>query len=113
MRDTDTLRTNGELPEAAPGTTPKVIKKVPKGTSAYQAAWIIDDDELSDDGAKQSDDEGMSVMGDEPENLGEAGAAVVVEEDEDEEMEEMETVSEAGKKTVAFQDLDEDEEKEQ
>lgn len=31
------------LPPALPGTTPR-LKRVPKGTSAYQAAWIIDSD---------------------------------------------------------------------
>ncbi|KAM0792046.1 hypothetical protein ACM66B_004754 [Microbotryomycetes sp. NB124-2] len=38
------------LPPARPGTTPR-LKKVPKGTSAYQAAWIIDesDGEYEDD----------------------------------------------------------------
>src|SRR5882762_58886 len=42
------------LPDGAPGTTPRAIRRVPKGTSAYQAAWIIDedggDDECSGDG---------------------------------------------------------------
>lgn len=41
-------------PPALPGTTPKYIKKVPKGTSAYQAAWIVDSDE---EGGSASEDE--------------------------------------------------------
>ncbi|CAG8517905.1 760_t:CDS:10, partial [Ambispora leptoticha] len=32
-----------DIPDAIPGTTPKrVLKRVPKGTSSYQAAWIIE-----------------------------------------------------------------------
>ena len=41
-----------DIPDALPGTTPKkIIKRVPKGTSSYQAAWIVDsgsDDEYED-----------------------------------------------------------------
>ncbi|GAA5989302.1 hypothetical protein JCM11641_006106 [Rhodosporidiobolus odoratus] len=47
-------------PPARPGTTPK-LKKVAKGTSAYQAAWILDDDE--DDDVEASDDEEMQAEG--------------------------------------------------
>lgn len=36
------------------------IKRVPKGTSAYQAAWIVDDD---DDVDVDDDDESGSGMG--------------------------------------------------
>lgn len=32
------------LPDAKKGTTPKAVRKVPKGTSAYQAAWLIDEE---------------------------------------------------------------------
>ncbi|GAA5867572.1 hypothetical protein JCM8547_001224 [Rhodosporidiobolus lusitaniae] len=41
-------------PPARPGTTPK-LKKVVKGTSAYQAAWILDDEE--DEDVEEDDDE--------------------------------------------------------
>lgn len=37
------------LPPALPGTTPRRLKKVPKGTSTYQAAWIIDEEEEGDE----------------------------------------------------------------
>ena len=52
---TSRQRGDGEmLPPAFPGTTPKRLKKVPAGTSAYQAAWILDDDE---DDAEVEDEE--------------------------------------------------------
>jgi len=37
------------IPAALPGTTPKRLKKVPQGTSNYQAAWIMDEEEDDDD----------------------------------------------------------------
>ena len=37
------------IPDAPAGTTPKRIKRVPKGTSEYQAAWILDDDDEDGD----------------------------------------------------------------
>lgn len=63
-------------PPALPGTTPKRLKRVPKGTSTYQAAWILDEeDEEEEDGG--ADEDGM--MDDEAEEeyketgLGEEG----------------------------------------
>ncbi|GAA6026737.1 hypothetical protein JCM8097_005824 [Rhodosporidiobolus ruineniae] len=47
-------------PPARPGTTPK-LKKVVKGTSAYQAAWILDEDE--DDDEVDEDDDEMQAEG--------------------------------------------------
>lgn len=54
-------------PPALPGTTPRHIKKVPKGTSAYQAAWIVDSDEdegsesdMSEAALPANSDDGMS-----------------------------------------------------
>src|SRR6266542_746095 len=44
------------MPDALPGTTPKkVVKRVPKGTSPYQAAWIVDSG--SDDEDEEYTDE--------------------------------------------------------
>ena len=37
-----------EIPQAVNSTTPKAVRRIPKGMSEYQAAWIIDDD--GDDG---------------------------------------------------------------
>lgn len=31
------------------------VRKVPKGTSSYQAAWIVDDDEDSDESESNDD----------------------------------------------------------
>lgn len=44
------------LPPAFPGTTPKRLKKVPKGTSSYQAAWIVDDDEDDNEDYEEDDE---------------------------------------------------------
>ncbi|GAA6003289.1 hypothetical protein JCM10207_001845 [Rhodosporidiobolus poonsookiae] len=74
-------------PPARPGTTPK-LKKVAKGTSAYQAAWILDDDE-DDDEVDASDDE-MDADG------GAAGA-----EEEPEEEEETEFIDTAADETAS------------
>lgn len=49
-------RSGDMLPPALPGTTPR-LKKVPKGTSAYQAAWIID--ESDDEDVDEDDDDQM------------------------------------------------------
>jgi pre-rRNA-processing protein TSR1 len=50
----------------------KVTKRVPKGTSAYQAAWIVDEeDEYSD---VDEDDDDQEIMDDDDENVEPAGA---------------------------------------
>ncbi|KAL8280521.1 hypothetical protein RQP46_007169 [Phenoliferia psychrophenolica] len=50
-------RLGGEmLPPALPGTTPRRLKKVPKGTSAYQAAWILDDSDDEDWGSEDEEE---------------------------------------------------------
>jgi pre-rRNA-processing protein TSR1 len=52
-------------PPALPGTTPRRLRKVPKGTSAYQAAWIPDeDDEYDDDFGDENDDDDDDAMQD-------------------------------------------------
>jgi len=89
---------NVDVPDAKKGTTPKRIKRIPKGMSEYQAAWIADetDEEEGDDdeGSDHQDDEGV----------------------EEEEMvpidEAMELESER-KSVVAFQGLDAEEEERQ
>lgn len=58
MANEQTWPTEEELnsaPAAQEEATRKV-KRVPKGTSAYQAAWIFDDDDEEDDGEELSDD---------------------------------------------------------
>ncbi|CAG8539077.1 15828_t:CDS:10 [Acaulospora colombiana] len=55
------IRPVEDVPDALPGTTPsKVVKRVPKGTSTYQAAWIVDSE--SDSEYIYSDDEGDVIM---------------------------------------------------
>ncbi|GAA5837741.1 hypothetical protein JCM9279_006848 [Rhodotorula babjevae] len=69
-------------PPARPGTTPK-LKKVAKGTSAYQAAWIIDEEEDDDDDLEaDEDDESMK-----------AGGGAADEADEEEETEFVDTAA--------------------
>jgi pre-rRNA-processing protein TSR1 len=57
-------RTHDGIPDAAIGTTPKHIRRVPKGTSEYQAAWILDEGSAPDDESEEeeaSDDESMGA----------------------------------------------------
>ncbi|CAG8815329.1 38627_t:CDS:10 [Gigaspora margarita] len=50
------LMKSDDIPNALPGTTPrKIIKRVPKGTSSYQAAWIVDSDNDDSDGYSDED----------------------------------------------------------
>ncbi|KAF4620522.1 hypothetical protein D9613_000299 [Agrocybe pediades] len=91
-----------EIPDAKVGTTPKAVRRIPKGMSEYQAAWIIDDDEEEEgDKSQQSGDEV------------DMGGAV---EDEEEEMEDMvmdDAQTEMGDRGVRFEDLDMEDEEEQ
>lgn len=103
MRDAGS-NANGDasIPDAKAGTTPRRIKRVPKGTSEYQAAWILDDDEGDDD-----DD-----------SVREGGDDEMQEDGDDEEMEDLvpepETEADlASQRGVHFEDLPMDEEKQQ
>ncbi|KAJ6629509.1 ribosome biogenesis protein tsr1 [Mycena sp. CBHHK59/15] len=92
------------LPDAKQGTTPKVVRRIPKGMSEYQAAWIVDEDEEDADGG-DGDNAGSEVdMADAAEEEEEM-QDMPVEEDH-----EMETDS---RRSVAFQDLDVEEEAKQ
>jgi pre-rRNA-processing protein TSR1 len=89
------------LPDAKMGTTPKAVRRIPKGMSEYQAAWIIDEDEDEDEGGDGG------------------GSEVEMEDVEEEEMQDMpmaeddhEMESES-RRSVAFQDLDNEEEAKQ
>lgn len=93
-----------DLPDAQVGTTPKTVRRIPKGMSEYQAAWIIDDDE-------DEDGEGDGEGGDNGSDVGM--------EDMEEEMVDMplhadaeETESEK-RHSIAFEDLDVEEEEKQ
>eukprot|EP00951_Prasinocladus_malaysianus_P002987 scaffold21362_cov34-Prasinocladus_malaysianus.AAC.1 len=61
-----TWPTEEELREAeeATGSQGRSRRRLPKGTSAYQAAWILDDDAYDDGGEKDDDDDDDAGMGD-------------------------------------------------
>lgn len=90
------------LPDADLGTTPKTVKRIPKGMSEYQAAWIIDEDE--DEGDVQ--DGGSDGEMDEVEEEEMVDLPIGADGDDME----MEMGS---KKGVTFQDLDVEEEEKQ
>ena len=102
MRSAQNANGNGHpdaIPDAKAGTTPKTVRKVPKGTSEYQAAWIIDESDEEDGEGNGEKEDGE-------------GGEVEMEEEEMEEIPvaegtEMETDD---RRSVAFQDLDEAEE---
>ena len=50
-----------DIPDAAEGTTPKAVKRIPKGMSEYQAAWIIDESE--DEGTDGEDERDTDECG--------------------------------------------------
>ncbi|KAJ6594409.1 ribosome biogenesis protein tsr1 [Mycena capillaripes] len=91
------------IPDAKQGTTPKAVRRIPKGMSEYQAAWIIDEDE--DDGDDEDKGSEDDVMDEAEEEEEEEMQDMPVEEDH-----EMETDS---RRSVAFQDLDNEEEAKQ
>jgi pre-rRNA-processing protein TSR1 len=53
-----------EIPDVADSTTPKAVRRIPKGMSEYQAAWIIDEDgdEDANEDAKEGEDD-MEIAG--------------------------------------------------
>lgn len=89
---------DGGLPDATTGTTPKAVRRIPKGMSEYQAAWIIDEeDEEGDEDAGGSEYE---MAPEEPEEM--------VDMPMDDDM-----VTDSKRSVVAFQDLDAEEEERQ
>ncbi|KAL1680545.1 hypothetical protein EV122DRAFT_207682 [Schizophyllum commune] len=91
--------------EPQPEAPKKRRRKLPKGTSEYQASWIIDDDDVDgEEGDEGSDDEGAD----------EDGAADDSMEVEDRAMSEVEDDMDLdSRKSVAFEDLDAEEEEKQ
>ena len=83
------------IPDAKAGTTPKTVRKVPKGTSEYQAAWIVDESDEDDIDGEDEDGLNGEVEMEEMEELPTAEGT------------EMETDD---RRSVMFQDLDEAEE---
>ncbi|KAL5528759.1 TSR1 [Sanghuangporus sanghuang] len=103
-----------QLPDAHRGTTPRRVKRVPKGWSEYQAAWIVDSEDEEggeDDEDEQSVDEDSGKDGDVG-MKGESETRGAADEEDEEEMvdlpeADMETSTH---KSVHFQDLDIEEE---
>ncbi|KAG8450791.1 hypothetical protein GDO86_003163 [Hymenochirus boettgeri] len=88
MEGEQTWPTEEELKEAEDSLREKTIKKVPKGTSTYQAAWILDDEES--DGENDSEDDDME---DDCEDEMDAEDSEEEEEGGNEEAEESETIT--------------------
>lgn len=59
MEGEQTWPTEEELAEANAEAKERKLKRVPKGTSAYQAAWIVDSDNEQEEDAESSGDEDM------------------------------------------------------
>ncbi|KAF8481485.1 ribosome biogenesis protein tsr1, partial [Gautieria morchelliformis] len=92
-----------DLPDASMGTTPKTVKKVPKGTSQYQAAWIVEDEENDEDVSDADSDGGGS------EQMQEVDMTEVLSMQREDEAD----FESDRKSMVAFKDLDAEEEDKQ
>lgn len=80
MEGEQNFPTAEEIAEAAANQVKKVVKKVPKGTSEYQAAWIMDEEEQDDQG---NEEDGESGDDDSDEDM-EAGEKIEPESDDEE-----------------------------
>lgn len=86
-------------------------KRVPKGTSAYQAAWIFDDeDEEGEDDDDEDDGDGMDEDGDSGANEDGEEVPSLVDNEDDEEEEETEEVELDDRGRAGHRDLDPEEE---
>ena len=86
------------------GSDGRHVKRVPKGTSAYQAAWIIDND---DDESGDEEEEGGGVMDIEGDLVDGANDTLRKGDEEEEETEEVELDSRRGE---THRDLDPEQE---
>jgi len=43
------------IPDAPKGTTPRIVKRIPKGMSSYQASWFVDETDDEGDGEDRND----------------------------------------------------------
>jgi pre-rRNA-processing protein TSR1 len=87
----------------------KKVKRVPKGTSAYQAAWIIDDEEDDEFDDEEDDDEMESLGEDDFGGIGKGFGRAK----HDEETEEVELDERATEADDYDEELDDDEEERQ
>ncbi|XP_023264298.1 pre-rRNA-processing protein TSR1 homolog [Seriola lalandi dorsalis] len=100
MDGEQTWPTETELLEAEEARKKKRVMKVPKGTSDYQASWIVDDNEEengeTDEESSDDDDDDMmdeAMDGEDDENNSQDLGSCCGEEDEEEEEEEEEVCS--------------------
>ena len=89
------------IPDATESTTPR-IKRVPKGTSEYQAAWIIDESD-GDEGDEETCGDAVEMNASKPNDEEEMQDLIVEDEDLDDNV----------SKSANFQDLDAEEEERQ
>lgn len=81
------------LPDASKGTTPKRIKRAPKGMSEYQASWIVDESD------EDNDSDQKSIIDEQDEEMAPVTLAADIDNDRT--------------SAIAFQDLDIEEEERQ
>ncbi|KAM8976369.1 pre-rRNA-processing protein TSR1 homolog [Pelodytes ibericus] len=95
MDGEQTWPTEEELKEAEDSLrgNVKVVKKVPKGTSSYQAAWILDDEECDGEEGSEDDDDDDGDMEDDHEDAMDEAFSEDEERSAHEEAEESETVT--------------------
>ncbi|XP_056414698.1 pre-rRNA-processing protein TSR1 homolog isoform X2 [Hyla sarda] len=109
MEGEQTWPTEEELKEAEDSLKVKIQKKVPKGTSTYQAAWILDEEESDGEGDSESEDDDMGEdqddAMDEPVSEEEEGSA-----EEPEEESETVTIPDSTRDDKYDENLDEVEE---
>jgi pre-rRNA-processing protein TSR1 len=105
MKGVDQGAEGASFPDAEVGTTPKRIRRIPKGMSEYQAAWIVDSDEEDDEGDHEDGEDDAASMG--------AGGRGEGEEEEEEMVMDELVELESKKSVVAFQDIDMEEETQQ
>ncbi|XP_056229408.1 pre-rRNA-processing protein TSR1 homolog [Seriola aureovittata] len=103
MDGEQTWPTETELLEAEEARKKKRVMKVPKGTSDYQASWIVDDNEEengeTDEESSDDDDDDMmdeAMDGEDDENNSQDLGSCCGEEDEEEEEEEVCSTERAG-----------------
>ncbi|XP_049581234.1 pre-rRNA-processing protein TSR1 homolog [Syngnathus scovelli] len=93
MDGEQTWPTESELLEAEEARKNKRVMKVPKGTSDYQAAWIVDNDENDDPDEESSEDDDDcddEMMEEAPDNESQDGGSDLPSEEDDDDGEEEE-----------------------
>lgn len=87
---------DSSIPDANNGTTPKVVRRVPKGTSEYQAAWIVDESDEDEDDSEEEGSEAEIDNADQQEEMVE----LPTQGDDDTEM------ATEGRRSVHFEDFE-------